>query len=333
MSTLTSIGIFAGGVVLLVVGGDLLVRGAVAIAERLGVKPLYVGLTLVAFGTSAPELALNLVAAADNNTGLTFGNMVGSSLANAGWILGLLAMVQPVKVESSLLRRELPLLLGGVLLVVALCFLPPHTPNGTPGLNRWDGALMLMAFGWTLWVMLSSAKGTQPTEAELQRELVERATAEPIPSVYTSVIQILGGLVLLGIGGKLGETGAVGLAQALGFSQQLIGLTVVSFATTLPELVTSMLAARKGQSDLALGNIVGSNLFNLLFILGTVAMITHVPLPAGAGTSLAGLVCITLVLFPVALTFNWTITRLEGLLLALLYVVFIGYQVLQAVLW
>ena len=331
MSVLNSLGIFMGGVVLLVLGGDLLVRGAVAIAERLGVKPLYIGLTLVAFGTSAPELALNLIAAADNNTGLTFGNMVGSTLANGGWILGLLALIRPVKVESSLLRRELPLLLLGVLLLVALSFLPPHTLGGVPGLSRVDGALLVGAFFATLWIMLRAAKAPEPTDDKIEHEMEDLARKEPLPSVYTSILQLLGGLALLGFGGKLGESGAVGFAEVLGLSQQLVGLTVVSLATTLPELITSLLAARRGQADIALGNIVGSNLFNLLFILGTVALITQVPLPPGASANLAALVGFTLLLFPISITFGWTITRPEGGLLVLCFVAFIGWQVWEAV--
>ncbi|MFP2900927.1 sodium:calcium antiporter, partial [Corallococcus sp. 4LFB] len=140
---LESLGLFAGGVVLLLLGGDLLVKGAVALAERHGVPPLTVGLTLVAFGTSAPELALNVAAATSGATDLTFGNMTGSSLTNIGLVLGLAALVRPVKVQSSLVRRELPVLLGTVCMLLALCWLPAAGPDGTVGLTRAAGAVLL----------------------------------------------------------------------------------------------------------------------------------------------------------------------------------------------
>ncbi|MBZ4417936.1 calcium/sodium antiporter [Myxococcus sp. RHSTA-1-4] len=328
MELFLSLSMLVGGITLLVAGGDWLVSGAVALAERRGVPALTIGLTIVAFGTSAPELALNVVVALTGDTALSFGNMVGSSLANAGLILGLSAVLRPVKVQSSLLRRELPMLLGAVLLLVTLMLLPGTfgPPGSPPGLSRLDGALLLAGFAAYLGVLLRAARRPAEVGWELTGELKEAVRAEPLLSTRRSVGLLLGGLVLLAAGGKLTETGAVRVATLAGLSAQVIGLTVVSLATTLPELVTSLAALRRGQSDIALGNVLGSNLFNLLFILGVVAMMATVPLPVGGLSALLALGALTLLLFPVSVTFDWTITRSEGALLVLVYLSIIGYQ-------
>jgi cation:H+ antiporter len=327
LGLLEASGLFVVGVVLLLVGGDLLVKGAVALAERHGVPPLTVGLTLVAFGTSAPELALNVAAALSGSTALTFGNMTGSAVTNVGLVLGLSTLVRPVKVQSSLLRRELPVLLCTVVLLLALTWLPGALgAAGHLGLTRLDGVLLLGGFAGFLGMLLRAAKQPAKVGAALAGEATEAAQREPLLSWRLASVMVLGGLVLLGLGGKLGEVGAVGAAQALGLSQQLIGLTVVSLATTLPELITSLMAMRRGQSDMALGNIVGSNIFNLLFILGTVSAIATVPLPAGGTLILLAVLGFTVLLFPLSISFDWTITRPEGLLLLVLYLSFMGWQ-------
>ncbi|WP_141333177.1 calcium/sodium antiporter [Myxococcus sp. AB025B] len=324
---LTSLGLFVGGVVLLLLGGDLLVKGAVALAERHGVPALTIGLTLVAFGTSAPELALNVAAALGGSTALTFGNMTGSSLTNIGLVLGLAAVVRPVKVQSSLLRRELPVLLGTVVLLLTLSWLPNHLDSRRQlGLSRLDGVLLVGCFLGFLVMLLRAAKQPSKVGAALASDATEVVRREPLLSWRLAVVMVLGGLALLGLGGKLGEVGATGAAQALGLSEQLIGLTVVSIATTLPELITSLMAVRRGQSDMAMGNVVGSNIFNLLFILGTTSIIATVPLPGGGPLILMAVLGFTLVLFPLSITFDWTITRSEGLLLVALYLAFMGWQ-------
>ncbi|NOJ93627.1 calcium/sodium antiporter [Corallococcus coralloides] len=332
LELLTSMGFFAGGAVLLLLGGDLLVKGAVALAERHGVPPITIGLTLMAFGTSAPELALNVAASLGGATALTFGNMTGSSLANTGLVLGLAALARPVKVCSSLLRRELPVLLGSVLLLLALSCLPGHPgADGQPGLSRADGVVLLAVFLGFVGMMLRAARQPAKVGATYAEDAEEVVRREPLLSWRRASAMVVGGLVLLGLGGKLGEVGAVGAAQALGMSQQLIGLTVVSLATTLPELITSLLAVRRGQTDMALGNIVGSNIFNLLFILGTASVIATVPLPEGGTLILLGLLGFTLLLFPLSISFDWTITRPEGLLVLALYLAFMAWQLWMGV--
>ncbi len=328
MELFVSLAMLVGGIALLVLGGDLLVRGAVALAERRGVPPLTIGLTIVAFGTSAPELALNVVVAFTGDTALSFGNMVGSSLANSGLILGLSAVLKPVKVQSSLLRRELPMLLGAVLVLITFMLVPGTfgLPGSRPGLSRLDGGLLLAGFAVYLGVLLRAARRPAVVGPALEKELKEEVAAESALSTGKAGGLVLSGLVLLAVGGKLTEMGAVSVATLAGLSAQVIGLTVVSLATTLPELVTSIAAIRRGQSDIALGNVVGSNLFNLLFILGTVALVATVPLPLGGLSALMALGVLTLLLFPLCVSFDWTITRPEGALLVLVYVSIIGYQ-------
>ncbi|QRK11906.1 calcium/sodium antiporter [Archangium violaceum] len=321
-----SLGLFAAGVVLLLLGGDLLVRGAVVLAERGGMRPLTIGLTIMAFGTSAPELALNVAVALSGDTALSFGNMVGSSLSNTGLILGLSALLRPIKVQSSLIKRELPVMLGTVAALITFALIPGGVAGGQPGLTRYEGLLLLGGFGLVLRMVLRSAHQPAEVGRELAGEVSDVVQSEPVVSTKLALVMVLGGLALLGFGGKLGETGAVGAASALGLSQQLIGLTVVSLATTLPELVTSFMAIRRGQTDMALGNIVGSNIFNTLFILGLVAVLATVPLPAGGLMALAALLGITLLLFPMSISFDWTITRPEGGVLLLLYLSFMGFQ-------
>jgi cation:H+ antiporter len=319
-----SLGLFAAGALLLLLGGDLLVRGALVLAERGGVRPLTIGLTIVAFGTSAPELALNVAAAIGGATALSFGNMVGSCLANTGLILGLSALLRPFKVQSSLLKRELPVLLGTVCALITLTLLPGHVAEDKPGLTRVDGLLLLVGFGLFLRLLLCSARRPAEVGTALAEEVRAVVQSEPVVSARLALAMTLGGLALLGFGGKLGEVGAVGAATALGLSQQLIGLTVVSVSTTLPELVTTVVAIRRGQSDLALGNVIGSNIFNVLCVLGLVAVIATVPLPTGGLMTLAALLAFTVLLFPMCVSFDWTITRAEGGTLLLLYFCFMA---------
>ncbi len=329
--------LLAIGIALLVGGGDLLVRGASTIAARLGVQPVIVGLTIVAFGTSAPELALNLIAASNNNTALSFGNVIGSNIANVGLILGLAALVRPMRVHAGLIARELPIMLGVTVVAMLLVAFPPGVPaivtpedmGPGPGFARLDGAILGGLFILFVVVMIRSARKSA-VGAALAKEAEEFAQRERLPSLPLAIGLFLLGLALLLGGGQLAERGAVGLATALGLSQEMIGLTVVAVATSLPELATSLIAARKGQTDLAVGNVVGSNIFNLLLILGATAMYTPVPLPPGGWASLAVMLLTSVLLLPFAFTANRHVSRLEGLTLLVIYFGYMGYEVVRA---
>lgn len=324
-------GIFAAGVALLIIGGESLVRGAVELAARLGFPPLIVGLTIVAFGTSAPELALNVIAAFNNHTELSFGNVVGSNIANIGLILGLASFLKPMHVQASLVTREIPLMLAATALLIGLCYAPPDVADAQRGLTRVDGGILLSGFGLVMWVMLRFARRGDSIEAimpESEREAL--AAGRSAPALRSSMLMTFGFLLLIS-GGKLAETGAVGIATKLGMSNELIGLTVVALATSLPELATSLIAARRGQVDIAVGNVVGSNLFNILLVMGATAMVTPAPLPGLAFSSFLVMGVVSALIWPMSLTTKRRIGRLEGGLLLLIYFGYIGYEVIAAI--
>lgn len=304
------------GVIMLLVGGDLLVRGAVVLAERLGVSPLIVGLTVVAFGTSAPELALNISAALRGNTDLSFGNIVGSNIANIGLILGLSALIKPMAVHATLLRREIPVMIVVSIILAAMALTPRA---GLPQIGRVEGALLLLGFLAFAEMMRRGAAPTGPARPE-----------EPTASWVAALLLLLAGLGLLVVGGMLGERGAVGVARLLGLSETVIGLTVVAVATSLPELATSLMAARRGQTDIAVGNIVGSNVFNILLVMGATATIAPTPLPPGGWRPLATMLLLAVLLVPISRTSRGSISRIEGALLLAIYAASLTVEVVLA---
>jgi len=244
------------GVVLLYLGGEVLVRSAGALASRLGVRPLVIGLTVVAFGTSAPELAASLAAAISGTPEIAIGNVVGSNIANVGLILGLTALVYPLVTSSRFISREVPIML----LVTALVM--PVLWGGV--VWRWEGVLLLVLLGVFLWVVTRSGSS-----------MLEEAEESGHPSAMPVLLSVAGtvvGIALLWFGGKALVGGAVSIATGLGVPQRVIGLTLVALGTSLPELASSMVAAMRRETDIILGNIIGSNVFNLLAVLGTTAV-------------------------------------------------------------
>ena len=249
------------GLVILLSGGEGLVRGATSLARSFGVSPMVVGLTVVAFGTSAPELAVNAMAAIAGENEITFGNVIGSNIANIGLIVGITALVTPQVVHRSIVTRELPVMLGATLLTVAL-IRDSWFGGEVEMVSRRDGVILLIAFvGFivmTVRVALKTRDDPFMAEAEEDRP---RSVARVMAFALTVV-----GLVGVLLGSKWTVDGATQVAEALGMSQAVIGLTIVAIGTSLPELTTSLFAAAKGHADLAMGNIVGSNVFNLLFV-------------------------------------------------------------------
>lgn len=253
--------ILAAGFVLLVKGADWFVDGASAIAEKLRIPPLIIGLTIVAMGTSAPEAAVSISAALKGNADITIGNIVGSNILNILIILGLSAAIAPLAVEQSTICRDMPFLLGISLLLIV---------QGWDGsITRFDGLIMMILFTAYLIFLLVRAR-RQPQQDSInagQRSLWQ------IP--LTAI-----GLTAIVIGSNLAVDAACTIARLLGISERLIGLTIVALGTSLPELFTSVIAARKGNADIAIGNIVGSNVFNILFVVGLSAVIVPVPFAA-----------------------------------------------------
>lgn len=247
---------------LLFYGAEFLVGGASSLAIRLGVPVLVVGLTIVAYGTSAPELVVSIQSAIKGNGGIAAGNVVGSNIFNICIILGIAALFKPVAAHLKVLRVDTPLMLAAAILgviVLADFFV-----------SRMEGVLLLiLAIGYTAFSYWESRKAPEVPIEPVQVSKADR----PTQSIGLMIAKILGGIALLAGGSQLLVMGAVGLAQALGISEAVIGLTIVSAGTSMPELATSVVAARKGQSDIALGNVIGSNLFNILLILGLAATI------------------------------------------------------------
>jgi cation:H+ antiporter len=305
------------GLVVLIAGGELLVRGASQIASRLGMSSLVIGLTVVAFSTSAPELAVTLGATASGQPDLAVGNVVGSNIVNILLILGVSALVIPLAVKAQLLRIDLPILLAISVLFLLLA------RDGT--VSPQDGGLLLAVLvGYTALALIKGRR--QPGDAS------QEASAARAGRWWVDVAAVGAGIALLVMGAQLLVDGAVSIATGLGVSNLVIGLTVVAVGTSLPELATSVIAARRGQRDLAIGNIVGSNIFNIGAVLGLSAAVSTggVPVaPAVVALDIPLMVAASLALLPVAFT-GLTIARWEGALFLALYAAYTTYLLLAA---
>jgi cation:H+ antiporter len=325
MSTLTML-LFVLGLVLLVGGAEILVRGATRLALALGISPLVIGLTVVAYGTSSPEVAVTLQAGFEGQTDLALGNVIGSNIANVLLVLGLAALVAPLIVKSQLVRFDVPVMIGLSVLLIALAF------DGR--LSRWESGLLAAgAFVYTGIVLILGRRGRAPVTAESIDEDIEieiyRTRYRGIPK---HVLYVLAGLGLLVLGSRWLVAGAVEFATALGVSQLIIGLTVVAVGTSLPEIATSMLAAFKGERDLAVGNVVGSNIFNILLVLGVAGMIVPVDIPvppSALSFDLLVMLAVAVACLPIFFT-GGEIARWEGGLFVAYYVAYTAYLILRA---
>lgn len=311
------------GLVVLLGGGEALVRGASALARALGISPLVIGMTVLAFGTSAPELAVNIRASLVGSGELTFGNVIGSNIANIGLILGLTAMLRVMRIHRSIVTREIPIMLGATALAIVLggdWFLG----QGPGTFGRIDGIVLLAGFVAFLAVTVRNARRDDPVVHLAEEETQAAEAMKPAGAGLMTVLGLAGVL----LGSHWTVAGASAVAQALGMSEALIGLTIVAIGTSLPELTTSLFAAFKGHADLAIGNIVGSNVFNLLFILGLSATIRAVPVPPEAGrVDLLVLATFSTVLLPFAIT-QRKLVRFEGIVLFVGYIVFLCWRTL-----
>jgi len=293
---------FAGlifGIVLLIAGGGLLVRGASEIAAKFGVSPMIVGLTIVGFGTSAPELVVNVVSALRGETALAFGNVVGSNIANVGLILGIAAVLAPISIQGQIVRREVPFLLLVTTILTVMVLDKPL--EGLPGLiGRTESVVLLLLF--CIFVYMSAVDVFQDRRSDaLMLDIEDNPLMKPPADAGRwQWLLVVVGLVLLFIGGEMTVRNGVALANALGVSANVIGLVLVAIGTSMPELVTSIIAALRKESDLALGNVVGSNLFNSLIVLPVSGLIRPIPLPPGGVTDLIvswGLVALLIPVF------------------------------------
>jgi cation:H+ antiporter len=311
------------GLLVLLSGGEALVRGATALARRLGISPMVIGMTVLAFGTSAPELAVNVAAAFAGRSAITFGNVVGSNIANVGLILGFTAILQTLRIHRTIVTREIPIMLGATALAIFLG--SDWMLGGTPDrIGRVDGVLLLIAFAAFLFVTVRNALKARKDDQFMREAEVEQDVA--LPNAPATVLLTVAGLAGVLLGSHWTVEGATRVAQGLGMSEALIGLTIVAIGTSLPELTTSLFAALKGHADLAIGNIVGSNVFNLLFVLGVSATIHAVPVPVPRGRiDLLALALFSIILLPFGLT-QKKLRRAEGAVLLAGYVAFMVWR-------
>ncbi|UCC26872.1 MAG: calcium/sodium antiporter [Gemmatimonadales bacterium] len=304
----------AAGVGVLFFGAEWLVRGAARLAASLGVSPIVVGLTVVSLGTSAPELVVSLTAALRGNSDLAMGNVMGSNLANIGLILGLTALIRPMKVSARVVTREVPIMLGVTALLYPLSWWDRE-------LGQADGFVLVVVLGLYI-LFVNRVAGEEPSEVLGEYEEFARAEGQLGRKVtYRDIgLVVVGSLGLVG-GGTLIVNSAEFLAEAMGVPDILVGLTVVAVGTSLPELATSMVAAVREEADIAVGNIVGSNIFNVAAILGTTSLVTPVQVaPEILVQELPAVLLLSLIVVPV--TWNgFVVRRWEGAVLLTLYVV------------
>ena len=308
----------AVGFVLLVKGADFFVEGVSNIASRFGIPQIIIGLTIVAFGTSAPEAAVSITASIDEAGGVAVGNVIGSNIMNIWLILGISAVVSPMVVKKNTVRYEIPFTIGisVVFLILGVAF---------NSLNRICGVILLLLLASFMVYLFLSAK-KEMKQNKLSGEVEEK---KKINIPLTLLISVLGGAAVV-FGANLSVDAATKLAQMCSISEDIIGLTIVAFGTSLPELVTSVIASKKGKNDIAIGNIVGSNIFNLLFVLGTASAIY--PLSFGKEFIIDSFVmigaAITLWLFTVK---NKNLSRVGGAVMLAMYAVYFGYLIYEVI--
>ena len=320
------------GLVLILGGANFLTDGSSAIARRMGISDLVVGLTVVAFGTSTPELAISIMSAVQGNAPMAVGNVVGSNIFNILAIIGLTAMVKPIVIERNVMTRQMPLMLLSALVMLMLGNSGWINGDGVNEISRVSGIFLDLMFIFFMIYTVGQAKSETPAEARIETAELEsparKEKEEKHQKLWLSLVYIVGGLAALIYGGDRFVAGASGIARSLGMSDAMIGLTIVAVGTSLPELAASVMAAVKGHPGLAVGNVIGSNIFNVTLVLGAAATILPLPFGGIGNVDLLTLVGAS-VLF---ILFGWwikerTITRGEGALMFAAYVAYTAWLV------
>jgi cation:H+ antiporter len=316
--------LFLAGLAALVAGANLLVRGASKLALSFGISPLVVGLTIVAFGTSAPEVAVSVGAVLDGKTDIAIGNVVGSNIFNVLFILGLSALITPLVVNIQLIRQEVPIMIGASALLLALGL------DGT--LTLLDGALLFgLLVAYTVFLVVQSRRETREAQAEMSAEFAPARPGAWDASLPAQIALIAAGLVLLVLGSEWLVTASVAFAKAMGVSDLIIGLTIVAAGTSMPEVATSIAAALKGERDIAVGNVIGSNTFNILGCLGLSSLVSgDLGLVVSASVlafDIWIMLAVALACLPVFLT-GREIARWEGAVFLGYYAAYVAYLVL-----
>lgn len=325
--TLMTFVYLAAGLVLLVIGAELLVRGAARLAAQFGISPLIIGLTVVAFGTSAPEMAVSIQSAWTGKGDIAIGNVVGSNIFNVLFILGLSALIVPLLVSHQLVRLDVPIMIGASFLAFLLAW------DGR--LSRLDGVLLFATvLGYTALLVIKS-RHDKKAMAEAANSLGSEYDIAPGSSARSALrdgVLIVAGLALLVLGSDWLVEGAVSLARAIGLSELVIGLTIIAAGTSLPEVATSVLAAIRGERDIAVGNIVGSNIFNLLAVLGLASLVSPQAIPVAANAlafDFPVMIAVAVACLPIFFA-GYTISRWEGLLFLGYYVAYTTYLIMSS---
>ena len=311
------IGSVLAGLILLCIGGYAIVSGGVSLAKKLRISSMIIGLTVVAYGTSTPELAASLLAAFNSHTELILGNIIGSNISNVGMVIGISAIFAPLLISKITVSRWIPIMIGVSLLVVAMSY------DGE--ISQVDGLILIAALiGFTAYTIKTVKKQKIQQNETIENEALEgeyflsRYKIETYPQ---SIGLIVAGVILLFIGGHLTVDGAVNIAETLGLSQLVIGVVIVAIGTSLPELITSIIAIAKKQTDIGVGNIVGSNIYNILLILGVSSAIVGIPVVPDVFSNYYIMIAFSLVLF---IGFRKYIPRVVGVGLAIAFVVYLA---------
>ncbi len=319
--------LLALGVLLLVKGADYLVDGGGKTAAYLGVPAIVVGLTLVSFGTSLPELASSLNALSKGEEGISVGNVIGSNIANVLLVLGISSLIKPISVDRKLVKRELPIMFGAMIL---LAIFASTLYSGNYAIERWEGVILLIAFvsyiGFFLWIALKENYKELPDEM-IQEERKKFAKAKEEFVWPVNLLKVIGGIVCIGIGSELMITSAIFYMDIFNLLAGVVGLTIIALATSLPELAASSVAAFKGEADISLGNVIGSNTFNILMVIGICATVTPLTFSADIYPSFLIMILVSLFLTYIIYT-GKKITRLEGAIMLGAYIVYIYYMIM-----
>ncbi|MCI9061213.1 MULTISPECIES: calcium/sodium antiporter [Romboutsia] len=322
------------GFALLVKGADYFVDGSSNIAKKLRIPSLIIGLTIVAFGTSAPEAAVSITASINGQNGMAIGNVIGSNIFNLLMVIGASGIIKPLLVEKSILSREFPftLLISIILIILSSDILLFNSSINT--INRIDGIILLILFIVFLYYLINSAmknrkESLYDTETSADLDMSNIKSIEKSNTMIKSILISVIGIAAIIFGGNLVVDSASNIASSFGVNDQLIGLTIVSIGTSLPEFVTSIIAATKGESDLALGNVLGSNIFNILFVIGASALISPMTVDPKLIINGAIMILSTILVYFYAYRKN-DISKFESITLSLLYFGYMGYLIFIA---
>ncbi|WP_077619318.1 calcium/sodium antiporter [Bacillus sinesaloumensis] len=309
------------GFALLIKGADYFVEGSSKIAALLKVPPILVGLTIVAFGTSSPEATVSIIAAMEGNADVAVGNVIGSNIFNITFVVGITALLNPLKVENTTLQKEIPFtFLASVALFVLMGDMVLQNAEFN-AITRTEGIILLLFFSVFMYYILEAARNNRNSTVQEEEVIIEKKWGKYI-------LLTVGGLAAIIFGGDLVVNNSIKIAYSFGMSETLVGLTIVAVGTSLPELVTSITAAIKKQSEIALGNIVGSNIFNILFVLGAASVISPLPVDGKMFLDVILMLLLTILLFVFSRT-KFQIAKSEGIILAVAYIVYMVFIIMR----